>query len=221
MIENQPLNTLAITGSPTVAMSDNLAKKPDKGIMFELSMNLQNGRLVFGYKNSGKFTFPVTVNGSDHNTIDSLMIEIAKNGWLPSNWMARPPIPRRSNLSLNNKSRTYVIVKLDPELNWQFSREVSPFSLFYSVPREYYANPTSIDPSGDEIALPQIDPSLKSMFAYFEADGGNAYVRQGYRNSDRFNIHVDINEDETADPPRFIPIVIDPDIGHPGGNDGG
>ncbi|MEO9599368.1 hypothetical protein [Parasphingorhabdus sp.] len=35
----------------------------------------------------------------------------------------------------------------------------------------------------------------------------------------RFNIHVEINDKN--DLARYIPIIIDPDVGHPGGNSGG
>jgi hypothetical protein len=122
---------------------------------------------------------------------------------------------RKSELSLNNSDYRYLIFILSEKTNWQFSREFEPFSLFEGEEnnqtdlQEYYMNPQSVDGSGNSIE-PGKEPYKKSMVAFFIARGHCRPPSEG----DRFNIHVDINEEDA----KYIPIMIDPDVGHPGGS---
>jgi hypothetical protein len=70
-------------------------------------------------------------------------------------------------------------------------------------------NPISFDGSGTPIK-PGSEPYKKSMVAFFIARGQCRPPSEG----DRFNIHVDINEEDD----KYIPVMIDPDVGHPGGS---
>jgi hypothetical protein len=116
---------------------------------------------------------------------------------------------------------------LNPKRNWRFSREVAPFSLYAKAPvdlRDYYFNPVAVQENGDPVPVdadgdPLDSQPCTSRLAYFQALGESAHEAQGQDNADRFNLHVEIVDPQDPTGKRCIPIIIDPDVGHPGGHE--
>jgi hypothetical protein len=195
-------------GYPSETMPRTSSIVPDYAIVCEVEYKLDGNRLVFQYKGLGK----CAVTTAD--PIAAIVKRLATSPWRPPGFGAKTPDKRRSSLSLNNKKKAYIIFVLDASLAWQFSREAPCFTLFADpegILKQHYSAPTAVDRQGNLIG--PIAGASGARVAYFVADGEKSHNAQLPRNADRFNIHVDLNEDAVA----YIPIVIDPDVGHPGG----
>jgi len=126
------------------------------------------------------------------------------------------PQPPMTPLSLNNQRLSYVIYKLRSR-NWQFARKHPPFSIGKKgKDANAYFEAMRVDRHG--VAEP-VDP-LKaakdgSMVAYFIADGAKATGFTG-RYVHALNVHVDLLFGSGGR--GYMPLVIDPDVRHPGGS---
>lgn len=119
-------------------------------------------------------------------------IEAARCGKMPAD---RRPIEaegyRRSRLSLHNDGLDCIVFALGESMaNLEFARH-RPFSRIRGT-IGIFSDPTWLD----------------ARTAWFTADNRRAGVHH-------FNLHLEIIDDGGCGP---IPIVIDPDVGHPGGN---
>lgn len=126
--------------------------------------------------------------------------------------------PYASTLSLNNGKLSYVVYKLSNAKRWQVSRSGLPVSVGakgqqfcfdgYRVGAAGYISRDRgrTERNGDKIV-------------YFIADGWNAF-KNGTTGLPSFpiNIHVDLVFSKEAGGPRYIPLIIDPDIRYPGGS---
>ena len=133
-----------------------------------------------------------------------------------------------SPISLDLEGDAYVIYVLDDTTSWQFCTTGSPFSIenikdasgkmkpdFYALPRRWGKkspdDTTEVDQSHEN------DASLKECkIAYMVAlsAGRGDYI-------DRFNIHLElIVQNKWNKVPILVPIILDPDIRHPGGSMG-
>lgn len=104
---------------------------------------------------------------------------------------------RNSTLSLNNYTHDYVAFVLgSTSTNLEFTEE-RPFSKVYDRDREdIFFDATYVS----------------DRRAYFIANNTKSTAGQSYW----FNIHLNINGPNRT----TIPMILDPDIGHPGGNGG-
>jgi hypothetical protein len=200
-----------MVGVPMVEMPAEVIPEEDlprKVRLCEIALRANGHRIMLTYSRMCDFNL---ASGSE------ILAEVKKiaQGTYPSNFKKGTSNRRKSELSLNNREYRYLVFVLNEETNWQFAREVEPFSLFKEKGdnptdlRKYYMNPISFDGSGTPIK-PGSEPYKKSMVAFFIARGQCRPPSEG----DRFNIHVDINEEDD----KYIPVMIDPDVGHPGGS---
>lgn len=126
-----------------------------------------------------------------------------------------------SPLSLDVEGDAYVVYVLDDNTSWQFCTLGSPFSIenikddsgkmkpeFYACPRRWDAKANS----GVEGKVPLTGCKIAYMIALCAGRGD--YV-------DRFNIHLElVVQNQWSKVPIYVPIILDPDIRHPGGSVG-
>ena len=145
------------------------------------------------------------------------------NTWRKPNWddsrLTEKRRERVSTLSVEHKGYSYIIFVLDDETNWEFMPEKEPIRIdkkgegLYFNPRCTYlpkdspsAKTTRVPPKGEICRVASF--IAKSEEEPLEQDGSfttpfNLYVRLTYNVQGR---------------PRQLPLIIDPDVGYPGGN---
>lgn len=135
----------------------------------------------------------------------------------------RPPVPpikdRETSLSLASDEWTLVIIRLPHNAKYQFNRRGAPFSAIGNhIGR--FGETGKLDSAGNVISQRKI----------VEKDGaGNEVIHDGCKTAyfvikgmeyttTPFNVHLDIVGKHTTGEDYHIPIIIDPDVRHPGGN---
>jgi hypothetical protein len=220
MAETEIDKFAAIDTYPLVRMPTNTIKPDDKpkvGLLCEVDFELSPKapkRLRFYYSRMQSIAL-----GSQ--TIEEKVAEIA-TGTLPKPFKKPRGGPRLSSMSLNNRQNAYLIFMLNADKDWQYARGAPCFTLSDKEGLEkYYMNPIAVDAAGNPIKVDEkgkpLENSNKATVAYFVAVGDKANSEHP-SNEDGFNIHVDLNE-ESATTARFVPIIVDPDVGHPGGSE--
>lgn len=144
-----------------------------------------------------------------------------------------PSTPSEPRTSEHSNYCIFVIKLLQPTgaacAKWRFSSIHAPFSYgeIDETTKEvlsdskliYFQNaddPKLFKPQSKELLPGRTYP--EATWACFLFDGKTARERDQTGREEyvyRYNIHVEIEGDEHG---NFIPIIIDPDIGHPGGN---
>lgn len=155
-----------------------------------------------------------TVDINNFGGLGAVLQRVANNTLsLPDN--PRPKAPYKSQLSLQNKTYCYVILKLTGK-NWQFSRDRDPFSIgLSSTDPEVYFEPRKVDAQGG--IVPRGEVRDECRIAYFIADGATAYD-DATAYEDPFNLHLDLIDEDSHGQPSPVPIIIDPDVRFPGGS---
>lgn len=133
-----------------------------------------------------------------------------------------PPTSDRyfSRLSLRNGELRYVVYALS-DRNWQFARLGRPITIgttavesaVYLRARRVWATGADGYDEGTEFDADESLARNGSRVAYMIADGAAARQKQEPY-SHRINLHVDLK----FSGPRFIPLMVDPDIRFPGGS---
>lgn len=174
-------------------------------LICEVDFRVQGNRLVFEYSGMAR----VDLGQIDfHEVLEELAAGTFQDFSPPRGTR------RRSRLSIDFPEDSYLVMLLKRDKDWQFSRQGPLFTVgdpsgeAGTHPR--LVNPRAVGTDGVEIG-PRTDGAACQL----------AYCI-GFRGPDgteeRFNLHVDINEEDSVDEQgRYIPIVIDPDVGHPGG----
>ena len=142
---------------------------------------------------------------------------------VPQNQTGAPS--RKINpLSLWSNYKSYIIIKLSDSHHWRFSSTYYPFTISDKQPvaNQLFANPTLVSVKGGNIDLyppkpgdPPKIPMPDSRWAYFLFDGATASALTGDKYAFTFNIHVELLDPVTG---TALGLIIDPDVGHPGGS---
>ena len=116
--------------------------------------------------------------------------------------------------SINCTSKCVFVLVLHPSRNWQFSHDKAPFQI-KSGREPFYFNATRVDRSGKPLVGAGTSHGCKVAYFYGECDRDRA-AQGGGDFKTAFNIHLDLllywqGKELT------LPIVVDPDVGHPGG----
>ncbi len=108
------------------------------------------------------------------------------------------------------KGPAFLMFRLDPRLNWRFSRDEPAVTLKDSAHDQFYGDLTYIDAEGGYHG----EPVDECRLIFFKADPplGN------YRHGLNFNVELIQKPHVGDDEPRVLPITIDPDIRFPGGS---
>ena len=138
---------------------------------------------------------------------------------------------------IEDTSLSIIVVKLSDNQHWQFNRTAAPFYNGEKSPTngraELFFQPTLFRKGQDgtleteipdQQERPRSDEYMETRWAYFICDHKTAFndsQRPDNHFAHRFNINVEFPDDAETNPKQPIPVIIDPDIGHPGGNGGG
>jgi hypothetical protein len=183
---------------------------PARYIFREVSLEL-NGGLQFFYRNPG-LARPLLQGG-----IEAVIAALIAPPPRAVSLMAAPPGPavRQSPLDLRIYGLpAYVVLKLDPELNWHFSADQAAVSLKTATVGESYGGLRHVLPDGTIRPEPGPGCSIVYFVARPPAIGPDGSYRHG------LNFHVELvqNISGGSSESSILPIIIDPDVGYPGGS---
>lgn len=214
---------------------------PKEAIFCELKIRMIDDELILGYRRSLKIDLGQTDPAAVFNALliafatDNLRNNPTIPGMptirnLPKHWKRQPHVqPFSCDLSLDINDLCYVVIMLPREKNWQFARIDSPIT----VPIQPITHPAAT-PVAWEARLVNDDGITETPGV--PAQGGNpAVVKQGFRTAYfivdgryvaapsmgtrkemPFNLHIEVLSSNGT----YIPIIIDPDVGYPGGSNG-
>jgi hypothetical protein len=186
---------------------------PERYIFRELTMELNNG-LQFFYKDPG-LAQPLPAGGIDVVIATLLPPPPAGAALVAAAVAAAGNAPQETPLDLKiYGAPTYVVLRLDPALNWRFSADGAAISLKNAGVANHYGGLRHVLDDG----TPKVEPTEGCRLVYFAAMppavGANGQYRHG------FNFHVELvqNSSGHSSEQSMLPIVIDPDVGYPGGS---
>jgi len=217
--------SLNLVSNPSVRMADlpANANRPTLATVREIDFitDAEVGPLHIGFSRTKN---DVDVENYGHGAgLKRLLIDIHSGDfWETGEDSGSLKEPFDSTLSLNNKDLRYIIYVLSDK-NWQFSRAGWPIT----VGQEGYEQAAYFDAfrvdkygykdKGDDRRLTRDGCRV----AYFIANGDKALEKTDCY-SHPINLNIDLVflfEQDSRLVSRYMPIIIDPDIRHPGGSD--
>jgi hypothetical protein len=184
---------------------------PKRYILRELSMKLDAG-LQFFYKNPG-FSQKVPVEGLA-KVIAGILDPTAATPALIAGAVTTARA-EETPLDLDiHGDPTFVFLRLDPTLNLRFDSDEAAVSLKDERVGDHYGGLRYVLEDGTVRAAPAVGCKLIYFAARPPALGPNGRYRHG------FNFHVELVQRSPSATSRdtILPIIIDPDVGHPGGS---
>lgn len=122
------------------------------------------------------------------------------------------------SINFENIPLSYIVIKLSSRYHWQFSRTVAPFMMDKSDKnRNCFLEARRFDSAGN-LVDDNNETKDGCRFSYFIADPSKFITNANNEFQHRFNIHIDLLEMDGATIDSYMPIIIDPDVRHPGGN---
>lgn len=135
----------------------------------------------------------------------------------------KEPVPGhgKSNLSIRFDQFAYIVIVLE-DGNWKYSGGVAPFQIEKGN-ANYYTEPLCAWLENGQPKTGPTPPADTCRVACFVADAADdkANSPNPLDFSTAFNIYLDLALERKDDPDiiRLLSIVVDPDVGHPGGNE--
>jgi hypothetical protein len=184
---------------------------PERYIFRELSMKLEGG-LQFFYKN------PVLSRDVPPGGLAKVIADILNPA---------PPAPalfaaaaagvgaEETPLDLNiHGDPAFVFLRLDPTLNLRFDSDEAAVSLKDAGVADHYGGLRYVLEDGTV----QPEPATGCKLVYFAAKPPVLADGEEYRHG--FNFHLELVQvsPSATSPDSILPIIIDPDVGHPGGS---
>jgi hypothetical protein len=143
----------------------------------------------------------------------------AETDWkTPKEYGSTPP---KTPLSIfNNKEKCYMVFILDKK-NWQFAEKELPFQV-ENGKEEFYLGAKCAWKAGTKYYFRRRPSALVNCtVAYFIANGDEDSEFSAGDFSTSFNIYLNLTFPVTIGSnvvTRLLPIMVDPDVGYPGGN---
>jgi hypothetical protein len=207
-----------LASDDTIQMSTPPDPLPTEVEMWRIFITENNDEIDIGFDKVARHTLKT------NETIDQYLATILPGGPAWKNPSPTLKAERETGpLSIQKNDYSYVVIFLRNE-NLEFSKNMTPFqvksdkSAFYSGARCIWKDGASAY-SGEK---PNPDVAVPCRVAYFIADSKADQHRFGKPVgmervfTTHFNLYLDIVSTTTK---RRTPIVIDPDVGHPGGNE--
>lgn len=181
--------------------------QPTKAYMLEIGIDRTGKKVLFGYKQY--WVSPTFNQGTAHGEFlawaNGLIAKPIKGERMVVH--SKPGQRKQTKMSFRCNELVYLLFKLDDSIDWRFSVDGPAIS----ADGTSGGNAVFFAPKG---AGELMD---RKRYAYAIADcpkgtsGGSGGDIEAY-----FNLHVDFLEGGEGD--AYIPVVIDPDVRHPGGN---
>jgi hypothetical protein len=188
---------------------------PKQVLAWKVNWDKVNSELVFFYELVAPYTLPTGTIEELHAFLNKI-ISGQDPGWrAPKSGSGNTGV---SPLSIRHVERSIMVFYLDRANNWEYSKKKLPFQVEVGL-EDYYTFARAAVLVGGNVKL-VAKPNDGCNCALFIADAASDRADHGigtdkyFRTS--FNIYVDLL---TAQPPRRLPIAIDPDVGHPGGSE--
>lgn len=198
---------------PDKELNDSRNSQLDYGLIYFVDVDTGGGAITFEFSAALRVS-DVRDRAHFEEEIAKAIRDVAK---LPK------PTPRKPeedpNLSIHSDVNCYLALALDPrKTNWHFARPISGITRITSAMREFEDSSPNYYKLGrmtkDGQALAWDDDTEDCIVAYIEADCATASLDKGGSFVDRFNLYVDIGDQNGT----VTPIVIDPDVRYPGGH---
>lgn len=199
--------------------------EPPIALIFEMDLETQQKEISLKYSKVAK------IKGlSDRTSFENEMSKII-NGSTKLDWQKpeRKPDPdagqgnnrtKDTHLSLNAEAPLllYLVFKLSDNWQWQFSSDFYPFMISSDdAGKHIFVDAKRFDSGGNIAAFPgKIVEG--SRYAFFIWNGTNLPSSPDFQH--RFNIHLEFLEMAGTSVHSKIPIIVDPDVRHPGGTGG-
>jgi hypothetical protein len=190
---------------------------PSPAVAYRVGIGVQDGEVFLSY--SGVYRFKVSIANPIETYLKRLAVEPEKVPWLPTTELE--PIKGKTNLTIRHKERSHLVFVLEDK-NWQFTESGPPF-MIQSGKRTYYVNPQCAwledqilkNPVVGLIPPADVGCRVATFIANSADDPGHAGGGDYYA---AFNINIDLKLRRADKNLRLLPIVIDPDVGYPGGH---
>jgi hypothetical protein len=192
-------------------MSADLDVTPERFVVREISFLMDSDGLQFLYKDSTQGTKIPSVGG-----IRAVVPELTEKVFsaalgLKGSGLATAETPLDLALEGGEAGPAYLVFKLDPRLNWRFSKTEPAITLKDDANSRFYGDLTYVDDGGKD----HKEKLENCRLVFFKANPPAGEYRHGFN----FNVELiqrpHVGPDE---PPRILPITIDPDIRFPGGS---
>jgi hypothetical protein len=194
-------------------MRPTLAVKPARYVVREISFLMDSDGLQFLYKDSTTGREIPEPDG-----IESVVPQLTATTFPASLGLTGAGLTTAEtplDLALeggggNGKGPAFLVFKLDPRLNWRFSRTEPAVTLKDAGHDQFYGGLTYVDADGRN----HESPLEECRLVFFKADPPAGSYRHGLN----FNVELIQKAHLGDDEPRVLPITIDPDIRFPGGS---
>lgn len=206
-------------GLQVVNMGPLTGDAPTEAIAFRVGCGvLPNGELNLYY--SGVYRFTISAS----NTIDNYLMSLAIDpDGVPWTTPTEPePAKGKSNLSVRHNQRSHLVFVLE-NMNWQFTEveQQPPFKVKDGFAGYYMAAKCAWleDPILKKAKVgPYPDANARCRVASFIADTAGHLGLPTPVDHVPFNINLDLRLRRADQKIRLLPIIIDPDVGYPGGH---
>lgn len=191
-------------------------KKPNRLQVKTLMFDKQGKKLLLKYGKGLKRKSPLDYV-PDFKEYRAYLSNFRNSSFKHQSNLGRHPANTGGPLSINAEESTLVIMTLPENGNLQFNSLGAPFSAPSSVVGRFGAT-GKIKADGGIVFSSVIFPPANTSVT-FEDDCKAAFfvVDAAPKEGFRFNIHLDITRDLDGQKYR-IPIIVDPDVRHPGGS---
>lgn len=173
-----------------------------------------------------KYTQAAKYQLKNNETIVTYLKTAAKNQfptgmqWFTPKWEDRPENqPRETPLSLRHDGQAYMVFILE-EMNWHFTADHDPFEV-HKGKEAFYTNPRCAWKKGSDSDVGRQPPAnVDCRVASFLSNAKDDRAQNGDdlgRFVSPFNFYVSVKA-AGGTRPRYLPLVIDPDVGYPGGH---
>jgi hypothetical protein len=199
---------------------------PERYVVREISFLMDSDGLQFLYKDSTQ-GMRIPQEGGMRAVVPDLTDTVfpATLG-LKGAGLATAETPLDLALEGGEAGPAYLVFKLDPRLNWRFSRNEPAITLKNEEHCQFYGDLTYAELRGNdrndvdlvkEVELAGNGNNTRvenCRLVYFKANPPAGEYKHG------FNFHVELIQRPHfgSDEPRILPIIIDPDIRFPGGS---
>ena len=188
--------------------------KPKLALFCDLHLDIKGGQFSLKYESFGQ----IEIDSSQATKTFEYYLKRFAEGWHPNE--GQQPKPgngnRKSELSIRVEEWVYIAIRLSSKKdNWRYCHEDDPFTVGQGGESILF-EPRRVAPDGSIIG--KYESALESKAAYFIVDGASIKTAVDSDPSVAgvaipFNIHLELVDRNG----KFIPIIIDPDVGYPDG----